>query len=270
MIALLLVQIVSIDLGEEPLITRRDGHEDKSIQLTCGVYGPNGEVAIAGGRPDRSGMVGIKDRWTQTFEKETINAIAFSPDGRFIAAAGADGVVSLLDAKTGAVRRRMEGHAAAVLCVAVHPESKIIASGGADRSIRLWDAETGKLIRAINNHAEAVNALAFSPDGKMLTSASSDRSVRIWQHAIGRLLHIIRDHDAPALSVAYTTSGDRIAVGYEGGGVAIIEAANGTVRHSLKPLKDSVYALAASEMIVAADWSGTVVRIDPSTGRIKR
>ena len=266
---LLLAQIVSIDRCKEPLITRRDGHADKSIQLTCGVTGPDGQVAICGGKPDRSGFVSVRGRWTQSFKDDTINAIAFSPDGRFIAAAGADGVVTLLEAKSGAVRARMKGHASAVLCVAIHPKSGLVASGSSDRSIRLWNPKTGAEVRTINNHSAAVNALAFSPDGSTLVSASSDRSVRIWQHAIGRLVRIVRDRDAPVLSVAFTAGGGRIAAGYEDGGIAVIEAASGRVAHSLRPLKDAVYALAGGESILAADWAGTIVEIDPKTGRVR-
>jgi WD40 repeat protein len=264
--AILLGQIVSMDWGSPPLLTRRDGHEDKSIQLTGGVYAPGGGTVICGGRPGRSGIVEWRGRWTRPFERDAINGIALSPDGRFVAAAGADGIVSLLDARDGSILRRLEGHAAAVLCVAVGPDSATVAGGSADRSIRLWDAATGTLRRAIQNHAEPVNALDFSPDGTRMASASSDRTVRIWDPGNGRLLRIVRDRDAAVLSVAYTSSGDRIAAGFADGGVAVIDAQAGTVVHSLRPLGDAVYALAAGDVIAAADWTGARVTIDPMTG----
>lgn len=254
MIALLLAQLVWID-GE--VVTRAGDHPDRTIQLTCGV----GDL-VAGGRPDRMGLVERRGGWSRTFEGDTINAIAVR--GPLVAAAGADGIIRLLAADDGRTLRTLQGHAGPVLAVAFSPDGATLATGGADRSIRLWDAAAGTLRAAIHNHAEPVNALAFSPDGRRLASASSDRSVRIWDPAIGRLVRIVRGRESAVLSVAYTDDGRRLAAGYEDGGVSIIDAERGTVERDLKPFGAPVYALAAGRDVIAGAWTGETVRIDPA------
>lgn len=247
---ILLLQIVAIDLGGEPLIVRRGAEF-----YNGGAIGP--AVALCGGKPDRGGFVEVRGRWRVEFERDTINAVAWGPD--FVASAGADGVVAVLDAESGAVRHRLEGHAAAVLCVAVAPDG-LIATGGRDRTIRLW--RDGALARTIQNHADAVNALDFSPDGARLASASSDHSVRLWQPDHGRLVRIVRT-GAEALSLAYGSDGTWLAAGCADGAVKIVDASTGIVTRDLKPFDDAVTALAAGETVLAAAWGGDPVEITP-------
>ncbi len=59
-----------------------------------------------------------------------IRAVAFSPDGRALAAGGADGVVHLWEVATGQELRRFEGHLDEITCVAFAPDGKALASGG--------------------------------------------------------------------------------------------------------------------------------------------
>src|SRR5262249_59644582 len=98
--------------------------------------------------------------------------VAFSPNERWLASAGADKTVRIWDTATGQEARVLHGHAGVVACLAFSPDGKRVASCGEDKTVRIWDPATGLLVFTLHGHKHAVSCLAFSPDGKQLVSAT--------------------------------------------------------------------------------------------------
>ena len=107
--------------------------------------------------------------------------ITFNPNGRILAAGGADNIVRLWDVETGQLVNTLTGHTSAASSFAFSPDGRALASGSADTTVRLWDIDTGKFLRALPGHKSAVLSLAFRPNGDMLAAGSLDRTVRLWQ-----------------------------------------------------------------------------------------
>src|SRR5205085_11355880 len=82
--------------------------------------------------------------WAQADPAAAVWAVAFAPDGRTLASAGADGLIKLRDVATGAVRQTLAGHHGAVTALAFSADGATLASGGADQTARLWEARTGR------------------------------------------------------------------------------------------------------------------------------
>jgi WD40 repeat protein len=73
-----------------------------------------------------------------------VRALAFSPDGKLLAAASEDGTIRLWDVAKSKELATLKGHEGAVSALAFGADSKTLASGGADKSIRLWDVPNGR------------------------------------------------------------------------------------------------------------------------------
>jgi WD40 repeat protein len=107
--------------------------------------------------------------------------LAASPDGKWVATAGANGQVKLWQwpgAKPGAT---IPVSAAALTAVAFSPDSASLACATADKSLSLWSVLDAKLLAQATLPAEA-SALAWV--GEELASAGSDGVIRLWKDAL--------------------------------------------------------------------------------------
>jgi len=139
--------------------------------------------------------------------------IAFSPDGRILAAGDENGTVTLWDVVSGRVVHALAGHTGAVFSVGFAPDGKTLASGSDDETVKLWDVATGQMSRTLSGHELWVNSVVFAPDGKVLASGSADRTVKLWDIATGHVLDTFSGHTDWVRSVAFSPDGNVLASG---------------------------------------------------------
>ncbi len=117
--------------------------------------------------------------------RDTVWAIAFSPDGQTLFTGSLDTTARLWDVGTGKAHGPPLQHSDAVLAVAFSPDGSRILTGSGDldkhRGVaQLWDARTGQPLRVHREHRDAVWSVAFDPDGTRVLTASSDKTARLW------------------------------------------------------------------------------------------
>jgi RNA polymerase sigma factor (sigma-70 family) len=149
-------------------------------KLLAAAEGAEGRRAAAGRTVRLWDLTSGKERPRLTGPQAPIESIAFSPDGRWVAAGPRGTNVWVWDARTGDVVAELRGHTTWIYTVQFSPDSRTLASGSLDNTIRLWETTTWKERSRLEGHRGAVVSLAFAADGRTLASGSADSSVLVW------------------------------------------------------------------------------------------
>ena len=154
---------------------------------------------------------------TYRLPSDTIYALAWSPDGRRIAAGGLDRTVQLRETMTGVSLLIYRGHTGSISALAWSPDGQYIASASLDKTIQIWNATNGTRLTTYDGHSGMIYALAWSPDGKYVASTSgggSDNSVQMWEAATGQNIFTSHDSSYWSRALAWSPDGQRLAVGF--------------------------------------------------------
>ncbi len=112
-----------------------------------------------------------------------ITSVAFSPDGRQLAGAGAEGVVRIWDVLNAGEIRPLRAHTGWVTSIAYAPDGKSLLSCSVDRSARIF--ELPSLDTGPTTHTDVVQCIAVSRNGKLFASGSRDNLVKVWSVETG-------------------------------------------------------------------------------------
>jgi WD40 repeat protein len=159
-----------------------------------------------------------------------VHGVAFSPDGKTLAAGCEDGTVELWEVLTGTRRATLKGHNKQVTSVAFNSDGKLLASGSEDGTVRLWNLKTGRLQATLRGHTTMVMSLAFSGNAKLLASGGWDDTVRLWDLTTGKERATLRGHTGEVRSVALSGDGKLLAFGGNGGTIRLGDADTGQVK----------------------------------------
>lgn len=145
-----------------------------------------------------------------------VHAVAFSPDGRYLATGGNDpaGFVQLWDTSNGKRLRSFDGHGDAVVSVAFSNSGKQLLTASYDKTAKLWDIDSGTEVVTYRGHTWWVWAAAFSRDDKQVVTAGQDSTAIVWETQSGKRLYpAFRGHQGPVYCATFSPDGLRVVTG---------------------------------------------------------
>ncbi|MCC7476220.1 MAG: protein kinase [Pirellulales bacterium] len=145
-----------------------------------------------------------------------VTNVAYSPDGKTIAAGDMKGKLTVRDAAKGTVRYQVP-HGQYVLAVAYSPDGERLATGSSDKTIHILTATTGAVERTLRGHTDGVLCVRFSPDGQRLVSGSYDNTARVWDVGSGQELQTLKGHSWWVWAADFAPDGKRIVTAGQDG-----------------------------------------------------
>ena len=137
----------------------------------------------------------------KTVAREEVNCVAWSADGKRVAAGTNSSEVVLIDPSTYEVVRKVREHSNLVFTVAFSPSSGLLMSGSYDRTAIIYSAHDLTVLKTLTGHESRVSCAVFIDEDRVATG-SDDKSIRIWDVTSGETIHTIKEHSDWVLSLA--------------------------------------------------------------------
>jgi WD40 repeat protein len=214
----LLSQMLEMDVNERPASVSvvKSALEQIACELKPAILSPRGTLYS-----------------TYRGHSRLVLAVAWSPDGKYIASGSFDGTLQVwrpaqedsatsIESSDFTYRNTRKPHAWTWV-LAWSPDGKHLASGNDEKTVQVWRLEDEvarmKHILTYRGHTNWVNAVAWSPDGRYLASGSDDKTVQVWcveEADLPEVVQVYCEHSHWVNALAWSPDGKYIAsAGYD-------------------------------------------------------
>ncbi|KAL8902515.1 MAG: hypothetical protein Q9207_004635 [Kuettlingeria erythrocarpa] len=170
------------------IATFRDGQQQKSISLKnvapTTIAANSHFIAVAG---DDTSLRILSPTTLETAHtlpslSSNISALAFSPNGEYLAAGFSNGKISVFSTGSWEVTiSRWSSHTGRVTGISWNREGTYAVSGGLDTNVYVWSVQKpGMRVGKTNAHKDGVNGVGWLDEGRVV-SVGGDAAVKVWR-----------------------------------------------------------------------------------------
>jgi len=260
-------EVVLWDL-EKGQLAKRLGSGKLGDVVGAVAFLPDGKsLAVGGGTPCGDGAVNIlsveSGEVTASFDepKEVVYCLELSPDGKLLAAGGADGTAHVWSLAEKKPVKTIDVHNGWVQDVTFSPDGTMLITAGADRTAIVWKIEDWSRVQTLDE-TEAIQGAAFASDNKQLVLAvggPSGWALNVRRTDNVRSRRAIYYRGGMPLDVVWLADGNKIVAPLADGNVLVF--ANLRLTTTLAGHTDWVYAVAVSpdgKKVASGSADGTV------------
>jgi WD40 repeat protein/serine/threonine protein kinase len=264
------VQLRDVASGE-PL---RSNKKHKSAPIWEVAFSPDGKM-VASTNNREVILWNLETEEQRLLEDELAGGqcVAFSADGKTLAAGGLGGKTWLWDVDSCQSKEPLQGQTRGAICSLAFSSDGRLAAGSSDGTVSLWDVDDRREYDLLKGHQGAVWDLAFSPDNHVLASGSWDGNVRLWDVTVHRPPDVLVGHRSDVSAVAFLPDGSAVVSGSADGTVRLWDVQTAEELAALPPHQDRIMAVAVSQdgrMLASGGWDPTIRLWDLATGQQKR
>jgi WD40 repeat protein len=199
-----LVRVVDLTSQRQIAVVRLPGRVDDARFGVGGTFATattNGKVSVWA----RSG----KPRYTFNGGPTRVVAVAFSPDGKLVAAANRGGTAAIWSIVTGRLQHRLRSARTPLTDVEFSHDGRFLATAAIGGDARIWNVSNGFPVHTLKAHLGRIARVAFSPDDRWLLTAGPTKG-GLWQMSTGRLLFYLRGHTNQLEDASFAPDGKHI------------------------------------------------------------
>lgn len=141
------------------------------------------------------------------------NAISYSPNGRYIAAAHQDKTIRIWNLTTknkDIEKNTLRGHTKKIFDLTYSPDGTKLSSASADNNIRLWDLtnlvthQKDSIASKLLPYRDVVLTVAFSYDSQLVAGGSANGTIQVWDANTGDRIYIFTEHTKPVEEIVFS------------------------------------------------------------------
>ena len=193
--------------------------------------------------------------------------VAWSPDGKYIAAGMKSGEVLIIDPNIYQFIKEIKSHSDDVSAVSFNRTSNKIISGSGDYTAIIYSAHNLAIIKTLKGHKDWIYCSVFLHDDRVITG-SADKTIRVWD-VEGNVVNIIKEHSDYVRSLAVSSDGMLLVSGGRDNNLCIYSINTSQLIASVTCAGYvSSLCFLDNNIILAGIHKSEIISVDAQTGKV--